>query len=93
MSDQPDGAVPPQPVPSHRRTPVRLTDLPGYRRWRLRWQLAVGVMVVAGVMAVSHILEHLARIHILPGVVQDLVLGYPTAAALFVGGLFLIPRR
>ncbi len=43
-------------------------------------------------MALSHMIEHLGRLHVLPGVVQDLVLGYPMAAALIVLGLIAYPR-
>ena len=74
------------------RTPVAITAQPAYRRWRRRRALALGVIVVGITIALSHMIEHLGRLHVLPGVVQDLVLGYPMAAALIVVGLIAYPR-
>ena len=74
------------------RTPVTVTSQPSYRRWRRRRALAVGVIAAGVLMALSHMVEHLGRLHILPAGVQDLVLGYPMAAVLVVVGLLAYPR-
>jgi len=74
------------------RTPVKISTQSGYRRWRLRRVAAIAVISIGILMALSHIIEHLGRVHLLPGVVQDLVLGYPMAGAFVVAGLFLYPK-
>ncbi len=86
--------TPPTRVPDgpRLRTPVTVTAQPSYRRWRRRRALSLGVIIVGIAMALAHMVEHLGRLRVLPGVVQDLILGYPMAAVLIVVGLIVYPR-
>lgn len=60
------------------------------RKRRLAWVfIALGAIV-----GVSHLLEHLDVIQVLPNpTAQDLLLGYPTAGLLIVIGLVMLPAE
>lgn len=60
------------------------------RKRRLAWVfIALGMVV-----GVSHLLEHLDVIEVLPNpTAQDLLLGYPTAGLLIVIGLIMLPAE
>lgn len=68
---------------------------------RLAWEkrrrrrfTSYGLMVLAVVIASSHLLEHLGVIELLPNpALQDLLIGYPTAGVLLVIGLAMLPAE
>lgn len=63
-----------------------------WKKKQAKRRTAYALMVLALVVAVSHLLEHLDVIQILPNpAAQDLLLGYPTAGILLVIGLILLP--
>jgi len=60
------------------------------RKRRLAWVL----ISLGAVVGVSHLLEHLDVIQVLPNpTAQDLLLGYPTAGLLIVIGLIMLPAE
>jgi len=52
-----------------------------YRRRRV---LACGLIVLAALVAVSHLLEHAGIVQVMSPGLQDVLIGYPTAAVLLV---------
>jgi len=60
------------------------------RKRRLAWVF----IALGAVVGVSHLLEHLDVIQVLPNpTAQDLLLGYPTAGLLIVIGLIMLPAE
>jgi len=60
------------------------------RKRRLAWVF----FALGAVVGVSHLLEHLDVIQVLPNpTAQDLLLGYPTAGLLIVIGLIMLPAE
>lgn len=62
-----------------------------YTSYRRRRFISWGLIVAGVVVGVSHWFEHFDLIEIFSPGVQDLLIGYPTAALLAVGGLMLLP--
>jgi hypothetical protein len=64
-----------------------------YRARRNRRVLAVSMMVIGAFVGVSHWIGHLGVFHVASPGVEDLLIGYPTALLLVVGGAMLLPAR
>jgi len=74
-----------------RRLPARSRTAaytPAYRRERRRKIVGWLFVAVGSVMAVVHIVAHLGRLNMVGQ--QDLLLGYPMAAALVLAGFLLV---
>ena len=59
-----------------------------YRRERRRRASGWALVGIGAVMAVIHMIAHLGRWQIIGS--QDLLIGYPMAGALILGGLLLV---
>lgn len=65
-----------------------------WEKRRTKRRLAYLLMALGAIIGISHILEHLDVLEILPNpTAQDLLLGYPTAGLLIVVGLILLPAQ
>lgn len=65
-----------------------------WEKRRRRRFTAYGLMMLGGVIAVSHLLEHLGAFQLLPNpALQDILLGYPTGGLLLVIGLAMLPAQ
>lgn len=66
------------------------------RHWLAWWggdrrmHVAIGLMVVGGLVFFQHLVSHMGFFEILGGGADDLLVGYPTAAVLVVTGLFML---
>ncbi len=67
---------------------LRTRSYASYRRRRLASWALIGGGVVVGV---SHFFEHFGLLKIFSLGVEDVLIGYPTAVLLAVGGLMLLP--
>lgn len=64
--------------------------LVAYRRRRRRQVLATVLFGLAGLVLVSHLLEHVGVLRLMSPAAQDILVGYPTAGLLaIVGGIML----
>lgn len=63
-----------------------------YGRYRRGVRVGQVVMVVAGVIATVHLLAHLGALGGPPTGWQDLLVGYPAAGLIFLGGAYLAGR-
>jgi hypothetical protein len=65
-----------------------------WERRQTKRRLAYVCIILGAVVGISHVLEHLDVITVLPNpTAQDLLLGYPTAGLLVVIGLILLPAE
>ena len=67
---------------------LRTRSYASYRRRRLASWALIAAAVIVGV---SHWFEHFGLIKIFSLAVEDIVIGYPTAALLAISGLMLLP--
>lgn len=76
-----------------RTTPQKATYTKAHRRW-LAWRIVGFSLVGIGVvMALTHIVAHLGHLRFLPtSGMQDLLIGFPMAGLLFLGGVVLASR-
>jgi hypothetical protein len=80
--------VRPLPAPAAARTVTAASDR--FVRRRRRRGVAIGLFVLAPVIALTHILEHLGKLQVmsLSPAAQDIFIGWPTAfVLLIIGGI------
>lgn len=77
----------PRPAPAAAsRTATGARDR--FVRRRRRRGLAIGLFVLAPVIAISHMLEHLGKFQLMSPAAEDIFIGWPTAfALLIIGGI------
>lgn len=63
-----------------------------YVRYRRGVRAGQVVMLVAGAVAVVHMFAHFGAFGVQPTGWEDLLVGYPTAGLLFLGGAYLAGR-
>lgn len=63
-----------------------------YARYRLAVRAGQLVMLVAGAVAVVHLFAHLGSFGSQPTGWEDLLVGYPAAGLLFLGGAYVAGR-
>ena len=74
--------------------PRRTEDaLSGYVRYRRGVRAGQLVMIVAGAMALVHLFAHMGAFGGQPSGWTDLLVGYPSAGVLFLGGAYLAGRN
>lgn len=71
----------PQPTRSRQRHP------------RLHVFVGVALLLAAAVLVVTHQMEHAGVIDPLPGTLEDLFIGFPTAALVGIGGFIALIWR
>lgn len=76
------------------RKPQKAAYTAAYRKWLAVRVVGFVLMAVGVVMAVVHIGAHLGNFSLLPTVgLQDLLIGWPMAAVLFLVGAVFASRR
>lgn len=60
-----------------------------YRKHRRTVRTGQALMVIGGLVALGHWIAHLAPTGQQPGITQDILIGYPTGALLFLIGAIL----
>lgn len=78
-----------RPVPglvTASRTATAATAGSAFGRRRRRRGVAIGLFVLAPIIAVSHILEHLGAFHVMTPAAEDIFVGWPIAVLLLVIG-------
>jgi hypothetical protein len=71
-------------------TPQRVTRTTAYKRWLGKMVVGWTLVSVGGIVAISHVFEHLADVRLVA--YQDLLIGWPMAGVLAVAGLFVLTR-
>ena len=76
-------------------SPESASDDPRARYQRLHRQLRFGqiLMVLGALVALIHMVAHLAPPEQQPGLILDIAVGYPAAALLFVIGAMLAGQK
>lgn len=78
-----------RPVPgpvTASRTATAAAAGSGFARRRRRRGVAIGLFVLAPIIAVTHILEHLGAFQVMKPAAEDIFIGWPMAFALLVIG-------
>lgn len=80
----------PRPIRKKRSYAAALTQPAMQHRPRVHLHKVIGVIliVLAAVLVVTHQAEHAGAISVMPRRYEDLLIGFPVAAVLFLGGFF-----
>lgn len=75
--------------PSEKTSQSPQASGPALRRDR-RQIWGVGLLILGAVVFLQHLVSHMGFYTVLPGSLDDLLIGYPTAGVLVLAGLLLV---